>query len=375
MWCEPNRAVETADALILTTWPTALAQGSGEALFITALTRALGSAGSRVALVNPLLVASGYTELTLERLRANLRLAQDPRFTKARWIFASDFDGFALPRRKHQAFIGSARSVFADLIELEQEPFRTLLQTQAFFEGRNLRSADWVVAPSEYAKAKIVDCYAVDPARIRVIPNGVDLDEWDHLARTLSAPAAARRPTLLAVSKLYPRKRIDTLVRATPLIRARFPDVEVRIVGGGFEWDALRRLSRESGAERSITWLGDVADRRNVVAEFERCHVFVHPSVQEAFPNACLESMASARPMIVADAAATPEYVRPSGGGVIVPANDPEALSDAACRLLDDGARRRELGQRGRAFAERMSWQTTARRVLALAAARSPLRN
>ena len=65
--------------------------------------------------------------------------------------------------------------------------------------------------------------------------------------RRVPEPDRSRRPTLLAVSKLYPRKKIDTLIRAVPLLRQHLPDIDVRIVGGGFEWDALQQLTRRFG--------------------------------------------------------------------------------------------------------------------------------
>jgi glycosyltransferase involved in cell wall biosynthesis len=142
--------------------------------------------------------------------------------------------------------------------------------------------------------------------------------------------------------------------------------VDVRIVGGGFEWDALRQLSIETGADANITWLGDINDRRQIVSEFKRCHVFVHPSIQDAFANVCLEAMASSRPLVVSDAASMPELVRPAGSSSLVPPEDPEALAQAIGDLLADDEKQRQFGRAGRRFAESMRWENTASRFLAL---------
>jgi phosphatidylinositol alpha-1,6-mannosyltransferase len=171
---------------------------------------------------------------------------------------------------------------------------------------------------------------------------------------------------VLAVSKLYPRKKIDVLVRAVPLLRRDFPDVDVRVVGGGFEWGALQKLSIETGAAANITWLGDIDDRSRVVSEFKRAHVFTHPSIQETFGNVCLESMASARPLVVSDVAAPPDLVRESNSGLVVPPNDPTALAAALSDLLHAEARREELGCNGRRYAEKMTWQNTAEQFMSL---------
>jgi glycosyltransferase involved in cell wall biosynthesis len=140
----------------------------------------------------------------------------------------------------------------------------------------------------------------------------------------------------------------------------------VRFVGAGFEWVARQRLTDQAGARPYITWLGDIDDRRQVVAEYKRCHVFTHPSIQDAFANVCLESMASARPLVVADAASMPDMVRAAGSGLIVPPEDPEALAEALIALLGDAARRQEMSTNGRQYAQTMTWQRTAQQFIDL---------
>jgi glycosyltransferase involved in cell wall biosynthesis len=307
-----------------------------------------------------------YVQFTLDRFWFNVEFARDPRPAQADWLLGLDYDGFALTRRPDRPFIASVRAVFADLVDTEPDPFRTMLRAQAYFEGQNVRRADWITTPSEYAKGKIVEYYGVDESKVHAIPNGIDLVEWDTHWAAIPEPDHARRPTVLAVSKLYPRKKIDTLIRAVPLLRQQLPDIDVRIVGGGFEWDALQRLTIELGVEDNVTWLGDINDRRRVVAEFKHCHVFTHPSIQDAFANVCLESMAAAKPLVVSDAASMPGLVRKSNSGLVAPPNDPAALAAALSDLLHDETQRSELGRSGRQYAEKMTWQKTAEQFMNL---------
>lgn len=353
-------------AVFITSWPMSMGQGSGTALFVNALRAALQSSGSQVELINPSLDTRDYVQFTLDRLWFNIQLLQDPRPAEADWILGIDYDGYALPRRSTQRFIGTARAVFADLVETEPEPFRSMLRTQAFFEGQNLRGSDLVVTPSNYAREKVIEYYGVSPEKAHAVPNGIDLVAWDAHWNVLPKPERNRRPTVLAVSKLYPRKKISRLVQAAPFIRQRFPDVDIRIVGGGFEWQALQQQAHETGVQDNLTWLGDVEDRRAVIAEYKNTHVFVHPSIQDAFANVCLESMASRRPLVVADAASMPEMVRKAGSGLVVPPGDPEALASAIIRLLEDEALRAAYGDAGRRFAESMTWGNSASKFMKL---------
>lgn len=361
-----NEKTTSTQAIFLTTWPLSFGQGSGTALFVRSLQQAVENAGTVVRMINPALDSRDYVQFTLDRLWTNVQLAQDESLAQADWILGLDYDGFALPRRAGQRFIGTARAVFADLVETEPEPFRSMLRTQAYFEGHNLRRADLVVTPSPYARRKVIEYYGIAPELVHAVPNGINLAEWDSHWAALPDPEADRRPTVLAVSKLYPRKKISTLVQAVPYIRSRFPDVDVRIVGGGFEWQALQELTHQTGVEANLTWLGDINDRRQVVEEFKRCHVFTHPSIQDAFANVCLESMASARPLVVAEAASMPEMVRQADSGLVVPPEDPAALAEAICTLLEQPDLRSRYAQNGRRFAETMTWENTASRFMGL---------
>ncbi len=398
-------------AAIVTSWPLDPGRGSGTARFVRSLLHAWERIGANPVLLNPTSDIEDYVAFTLRRVADNLDLASHPVLREANAVVALDYDGFAYVPAPAQRFVVTTRAVFADLIETEPEPYRSMLRLQAMLEERNVARADCVVTPSAYARGRVIELYGIPPERVRVIHNGIDLAEWDALGASLGgglgdahgdaledalgdppgkgpsdtagnahrhdhgrAHGDAQRgdrepgdrrgesqaPTVLAVSKLYPRKMIETLVRATPLLRRRLPEVQVRIVGAGFQWDELRALARQIGAEDGIAWLGDVTERAAIVREYRRCHVFTHPSIQDAFANVCLEAMASARPLVVSDAGSMPELVRASGAGVIVPPREPEALAEALLALLVNDARREQLGQAGRRFAETMTWERTA---------------
>lgn len=348
--------------LILTSWPASLSAGSGTALFVNALAQAVQNTGRAVTLVNPTLDPTDYTQFTLERLWWNTTLRDDPRLAQAPWWLGLDYDGYAVPLRSGQFRLASARALFADLVDTEPEPFRTLLRAQAFFDGHNFRQADGVTVPSHYAREKLIGYHALPPEKVRVIPNGIDLAEWDAL---LPPTPPAPHPTVLVVSKLYPRKKVDVLLRALPAVRAHYPDVEVRVAGGGFQWAAWRQLAADVGVADQVTWLGDVS-RAQVAAEFARCWVCVHPSIQETFGNVCLESMGARRPLVVSSVTAPAELVRASGAGLVYEGISSEALAHALLTLLGDEPQRAQLGAQGRAFAERHTWHAAAQAYLAL---------
>lgn len=345
---------------ILTSWPADLATGSGTALFVNALTKALRGLGWDIDL-NTLAGAplDGYAQLLAARIGWNARVVHQPEVKDSQWVLGLDYDGYGLPRRPGQVRLASARALFADIAATEPEPLRSLLSLQAALDQQHFHQVDVVTVPSAYARQAVQAYHGLPAERIEVIANGIDLVEWDALLAS-APPRSTTRPVLLAVSKLYPRKRIDALLHALPAIRASYPEVELRVAGGGFMWGEWRALADTLGVTASVAWLGDV-DRARVAAEFNAATVFVHPSVQETFGNVCLEAMGARVPLVVAAGTAPAELVAASAAGQSVAIDDPDALAEAVSGLLDDASQRQALGARGRAFAKAHPWSRAAR--------------
>ncbi len=103
--------------------------------------------------------------------------------------------------------------------------------------------------------------HGVAPERLAVVPEPIDLEVWDD--QFWRAPRRSRGvPVVLCVARMYPRKRIQDLMRAAGILRARIPGVQVRVVGRGPEWPMLSRLHAELGLGDSVTLLGDLTRER-----------------------------------------------------------------------------------------------------------------
>jgi glycosyltransferase involved in cell wall biosynthesis len=146
---------------------------------------------------------------------------------------------------------------------------------------------------------------------------------------------------------MYPRKRLEDLLRAAVILRRRIPETKIRIVGRGPEWDALTRMHAELALGDSVTLLGDVTVEQ-LAEEYVGADLFCLPSVQEGFGIVFLEAMAAGLPVVACRAAAIPEVVEDGATGVLVPPRSPEALAEALGDLVRDPARAPRLGGEGR---------------------------
>ena len=282
---------------------------------------------------------------TLDRWLYNAAVAlRPPRETDL--VLGVDLDGFLWARRRTLPFVASLKGIIADELKSERGHVRALLAVQARWERRNVTRADLVMVTSRYSAEVAQREYGVPPERIAVVPEPIDLEVWDdQFWRAPRRPRGA--PVVLCVARMYPRKRIEDLMRAAGILRARVPGIQVRVVGRGPEWPALSRLHAELGLGDAVALLGDLT-RERLAEEYVNAAVFCLPSVQEGFGIVFLEAMAAELPVVACRVAAIPEVVLDGVTGLLGPPRDPGALAGLIERLIADPALARRLGQEGR---------------------------
>jgi glycosyltransferase involved in cell wall biosynthesis len=336
----------------ITAIPLNVWKGSGCFVGIDTLAAGIRALGGEVNFVTPqchLPVYAAKRTLFNHMLRYR-------EFSSRDTIVGFDADGYSIAGRHPARHVAAIKGVIADVLPYETGPTRASLGFQAHLEKLHAQRADLVVTPSHYCAARLDELYQVRDAV--VIPELIDLDRWRDLLSENPATASPRQHFIvLCVCRFYSRKRIQVLLRAAALLRARVPELEVRIVGGGPEADRLRRLSRELRLEGTVRWLGDVAAGQ-LAAEYNGADVFCLPSVQEGFGIVFLEAMAAGKPIVAARAAAVPEVVR--HGLLVEPEND-DALAGAIEKLYGDSQLRTSLAEHGRRDVQRFDMRRVAR--------------
>lgn len=332
---------------VLSSTPASPTEGSGTFVAIDGLIRGLGRLGHEVAF-RRLGARTGFH--TLDRWLYNVAVARRP--PEHDVMVGVDLDGFLWARRRgldsgrRVPFVVALKGIIADELRNERGWTRTLLGVQARWERLNVHRADRVVVPSRYSAAVAAEVYGIPSARIAVVPEPIDLDEWRARLGAVE-PRAAARPTVLSVARMYPRKRLDHLLRAADILRGRIPDVQIRIVGEGPMSDRLRRLDGELALGDTVVFLGEVS-RAQLSVEYVRADCFCLPTIQEGFGLVFAEAMVAGLPVVACRAAAVPEIVADGRTGLLVTPEQPEELATALEKLLTDAGLRRELGDEAR---------------------------
>ena len=157
-------------------------------------------------------------------------------------------------------------------------------------------------------------------------------------------------PVVGMVANFLPPKDHLTLLRAAALVGESVPTAELHLVGAGPGESAAHALAAELGLTSRVRFLGRLAPDA-VWAALNRFAVSVLSSRSEGMPNAVLEAMLAARPVVATRVPGMDEVVRHGITGYLVPPADPGALAAAITQLLKDPAGAARMGAAGRARA------------------------
>jgi glycosyltransferase involved in cell wall biosynthesis len=240
------------------------------------------------------------------------------------------------------------------------------------------RAADRVIATDRALEPAVLSHLKVDRARVRVIPNALDLATVDSLAsvadgQRVRLDAGIRQDdlVLLSVGRLEHNKGFHVLAAALAALRAlagRISEDRWRwvILGDGPYRASLESAIREAGLSAQIHMAGRVADAE-LHAWYEAADLFVHPSLYEGSSLVTLEAMAHRRPVVATMAGGLPDKVQPGVSGWLVPPGDASALAAAISGALSQPERLRTMGAAGRAIVEReFSWDAAGAATLRL---------
>jgi starch synthase len=254
-------------------------------------------------------------------------------------------------------------------------------------EKTAVEAADAVIAVSNGTRSDVLACYpAIDTARVHVIYNGIDTDEYapdpgtDVLERYGIDPSA---PSVVFVGRITRQKGVELLLRAAE----RFdPAAQLVLCAGSADTAELRdevqhRVDDLRAARHGVVWLQEMIPKREVIQLLSHATVFACPSIYEPLGIVNLEAMACEAAVVATATGGIVEVVRDGDTGLLVPIEpgddgtgaprDPERFAadfaDRVNALIADPDCARAMGRAGRARAiEHFAWPAIAAQTAAL---------
>lgn len=269
--------------------------------------------------------------------------------------------------------LGKMKNAVAQRVEERETARRIEVETEV------ARFSDLLIAATPVEEEQLVRFYGADPASIRVISPGVDMERFHPIPAVFAKERIALCPdcrVILFVGRIEPLKGIDNLLRAIAQVVGERPELRegliVPIIGGDpdliredDEMARLRELREDLGIGDVVTFLG-AKDQDMLQFYYSAADVVVMPSDYESFGMVALEAMACGAPVIASDVGGLSFLVQHGRTGYRVPARDPRALAGRITRLLTDEGLRRRIGQRAACWAEAYAWPRIADRIEAV---------
>ncbi|MGE0395437.1 MAG: glycosyltransferase family 4 protein [Kofleriaceae bacterium] len=216
---------------------------------------------------------------------------------------------------------------------------------------------DQIIANSEYTRQKLAAAGA-RAAGMEVVYNGIALDAFEQVR-----VPRAMRPTVCYVGRLVRYKRVNDLIDAIHILRARVPDVKLEIVGSGPDAGRLAAQVSRLGLENHVEFHGFVQKHHDVLEVMARSHVLCLPSAVEGFGMAIVEAMACGTPVVASALEPIREVTREGQGALLYPCGDVAALADHLTTMLTDTALHSRYVIDARALAADYDWRPLAAKV------------
>ena len=278
-------------------------------------------------------------------------------------------------QKKKEPFIQTIHGVLADeYIKATQRGIPTI-QTKlanivmwklSKLEKQAAEKANIIITISKYTQNKIIQLYEIEKEKIRIVPNGVDIQKFKPLKNQSTIKRQIginNRQCVLFVGRLIPRKGLSFLVQAAKHIIKEKEQTAFVIVGDGPQKNQLISYLEKNRIRKNFIFLGDIKDE--ILPLIYNCaDVFVFPSVQEGQGIALLEAQAVSKPVITFNTGGVRETILNQETGLLVEPNSKE-LANAILKLLKNEEMRNKMGKKGREFVSKnFSWEKSAKKLL-----------
>lgn len=244
-------------------------------------------------------------------------------------------------------------------------------------EYRVMQIANQIIAATPAEEEQLITLYDADPAKISIIPPGVDLNRFQPIDKKTAKQRVGipcGDANILFAGRIEPLKGVDTMLRAMALLQQRCPVIVenccMAIVGGDpwaddldDEMARLQQLRNDLDIHDLVVFLG-AKDQEILPNYYAAAEMVVMPSHYESFGMVALEAMAMGTPVIASEVGGLAHLVQDGQTGFHVPSRDPEALADRIYALLSSPGCREYLGKNAREYAKQYSWVNIVERMM-----------
>ena len=278
-------------------------------------------------------------------------------------------------QKRKEPFIQTIHGVLADeytkatkikYVSLQARLANLVMWKLSKLEKQSAEKANLIITISKYTKNKIIQFYDIEKEKIKIVPNGVDIQQFRPLAnqrKIRNQIGIKNRPSVLFVGRLIPRKGLSFLIQAAEKIVTEKKNTIFLIVGEGPQKNQLVSKLEKKRLFKNFLFLGDIVEKELPLI-YNSADVFVFPSIQEGQGIALLEAQATSKPVVSFNTGGVSETFVDQKTGLLTEPNSTE-LANATLKLLENKELRDKMGKNGREFVSKyFSWDKSADALL-----------
>lgn len=337
-----------------------------------------------------LLFTDTKDEKILENIRSSLKLSDKKNATivsleaKNKFIWA----GWVMPKYMWQNkldvfhteyilpfFIPKRVKIVVHIHDVSFKVYRKMILNRDLFFldlliPRSIKRSDKIIAVSTFTKDEIIKYYKVDPDKIEVVFNSINMmgsgEVSQETIEKVKTKYSLPNKYVLYIGTLQPRKNIPTLIRAFAKIRNKLTDFRLVIAGSktahNFDQEiekAILETGLKEGDDLVFTGFIEAGDK---VVVYRGAKVFVYPSFYEGFGIPILEALSQGVPVLASNI--DPHREVADEAGVYFPPSDIDILADKLYNICVDKIENKRLIELGLARVSLFSWQESAKKML-----------
>lgn len=257
----------------------------------------------------------------------------------------------------HANMYGRAAALAArvPVVATEHNVYKSYKKKRSVINRLLAKRTDSMIAVSMAVKDEICKRDSIDPAKVEVIYNGIEVERFkvpDAEEKRRAKVALGLEPDIIVagtISRLSKQKGHTYLLRAFADLTRSFPELKLLVVGSGPLEDELKSQAEKLGLSESVIFTGA---RRDVPEILKALDIFVMPSLWEGFPVSLLEAFATGLPVVVSPVGGVVDAVKDRVSGLYVEPEDVDGLVAQISKLLKDNEMATGLGTEARKVVE-----------------------
>ena len=223
--------------------------------------------------------------------------------------------------------------------------------------------ANLIITVSEYSKQDIINYLGIEASKIRIVPPGIDLKNYDLVEEKEISRVKEKYDLndkfILFLGALEPKKNIINIIKGFE--RANLKNIKLVIAGGkGWKYEEIFETYKNSSYKKNIQMLDYIAEE-DKIALYKGAELFIFPSLYEGFGMPVLEAMASGIPVITSNISSLPEVA--GKAAILVNPYDIVEIAKAIKNVIKNDKLKKEMIEKGLKQARKFTWENSVKKL------------